>query len=417
MLTVEQAQSRILEPLSPLPVESVPLAEALGRVLAEPVIATRSQPPADNSAMDGYAVRWADVASLVDGGAPVVLPVTQEVPAGGWSDTELGPGEAARIFTGAPIPPGADHVVMQERTEALDGGRVRIDSTGQGPRDNVRNAGEDLRAGEAILPAGRPLTPPDLGLLASQGITAVEAHRRPVVGIVATGDEVHEPGVELPAGHIYSSNSYALIGQVIEAGGVPRYLGIARDDPASLREIFAATEGCDAVVSIGGVSVGDYDYVREVLAEMGEQSFWKVAMRPGKPNASGTLLGAPYFGLPGNPVSCVVSFLQYVRPALRRLQGCTNLYLPTLDAVLGNDLRSKARFLFLYRGELRYDRDAKRWSVSTTGPQGSGMLSSMSKANCLISAPEDVTELHTGDVVRVQLLPGVSMDQLEGGLR
>ena len=367
--------------------------------------------------MDGYAVKWADVASLIDGGGPVTLKVTQEVPAGGWSEVELGPGEACRIFTGAPIPPGADHVIMQERTERLDDDHVRIDSTGRGPLDNVRAAGEDMKAGQPVAPIGAPLTAGHVGMLASQGVAEVTVRRRPVVAIVSTGDEIHEPGEDLPPGHIYSSNSYALIAMVKEAGGVPKYLGIAKDTPEALREIFAATEGCDAVVSIGGVSVGDYDYVRDVLGEMGEQSFWKVAMRPGKPNASGTILGMPYFGLPGNPVSCMVSFLQYVRPALRRLQGCDDLYLPTVDAVIEHDLGSKARFLFLFRGVLRYDRDHLRWSVSTTGSQGSGLISSMGKANCLIAMPEDVTQVAAGDVVRVQLLPGVSADQPEASLR
>ena len=388
--------------------ETVPLADGLGRVLASAVHATRAQPPADNSAMDGYAVRWADVA----GELPVELTVADLIPAGGWSERELQLGEAARIFTGAPLPPGADHIVMQERTEALDGDRVRIDSTGQGPQDNVRPAGEDLAVGDETAPAGRPLTFADLALLASQGVAELTVHRRPVVAIVSTGDEIHEPGEELPPGHIYSSNSYALIALIRQAGGEPRYLGIASDTREDLRRIFEEARGCDATVSIGGVSVGDYDYVREILADMGEQSFWKVAMRPGKPNASGTLHDAPYFGLPGNPVSCMVSFLQYVWPALRAMQGCTDLYLPTRAATIAHDLKSNDRFLFLNRAVLSPDG-----TVATTGPQGSGIASSMSKANCLISVPEGVSQLRTGDEVVVQLLPGAGGAQGEPGLR
>jgi molybdopterin molybdotransferase len=408
MLSVEEAQARILAGVSPLPTETVPLATGRGRVLPEPIRATRSAPPADNSAMDGYAVRWADLVA----GTPVELAVTDLIPAGGWSDRELQPGEAARIFTGAPIPPGADHVVMQERTKALSGDRVRIDSTGPGPSDNIRRAGEDVAVGDVVAVAGRPLTAPDLALIASQGVAELQVHRRPVVAIVSTGDEVHEPGKELPPGPIYSGNSYALIAAIEEAGGEARYLGIARDTRDSLFEMFARAAGCDATVSIGGVSVGDYDYVRDVLAEMGEQSFWKVAMRPGKPNASGTLHGAPYFGLPGNPVSCLISFLQYVRPALRAMQGCRELYLPTRDATITHDLRSNPRFLFLNRGILSADG-----TVRTTGPQGSGIASSMSKANCLICVPEGVSQVKSGDVVRVQLLPGAGAAQGEPGLR
>jgi len=408
MLTVEEAQAMILAGVSALPTETVPLADALGRVLAAPILATRDQPPADNSAMDGYAVRWADLAGTL----PVELVVADLIPAGGWSDRELQRGEAARIFTGAPLPPGADHVVMQERTEALAGDRVRIDSTGDGPRDAVRAAGEDQRIGDVVAPAGRPLSFADVALLASQGAAVVEVHRRPVVAIVSTGDEIHEPGEALPPGHIYSSNSYALIALLREAGAEPRYLGIAPDTREALRDIFERARGCDATVSIGGVSVGDYDYVREILADLGEQSFWKVAMRPGKPNASGTLHGAPYFGLPGNPVSCMVSFLQYVWPALRAMQGCTEIYLPTRDATMAHEVRSNPRFLFLLRGIL--DPDG---TVRTTGPQGSGIASSMAKANCLISLPEGVSELHPGDAVRVQLLPGAGGAGSGPGLR
>ncbi len=420
MLTVEEAQARVLEGVQPLPTESVPLAEARGRVLAARVIATRAQPPADNSAMDGYAVRWADVSYLQaddlgcdggGGGGAVELVVADEIPAGGWSERTLLRGEAARIFTGAPIPPGADHVIMQERT-SRDGDVVVIESTGPGPGDNIRRAGEDLAPGDVVGPAGVPLRGADLQLLASQGVATVDVHRRPVVAIVSTGDEVHEPGTDVPRGHIYNGNAYALMAMVEEAGGIPKYLGIARDTPDALREVFGRAAGCDATISIGGVSVGDYDYVRDVLAEMGEQTFWKVAMRPGKPNASGTLHGAPYFGLPGNPVSCLVSFLQYVRPALRRLQGCGALFLPTRDAVLAEPLKSKAKFLILYRGRLGPDG-----TVRLTGPQGSGVSRSMAEANCLISVPEGIADVAAGETVRVQLLPGSGAAQGEPGLR
>ncbi len=413
MITLEEAQQRVLGLVSPLGVERVWLDDALGRTLAADAVATRNQPPADNSAMDGYALRLEDAERVAQSG-PMTLAVAETIPAGGWSDRELGVGEAARIMTGAPLPPGADLVVMRESTDEGDDAVV-VNAAG-GDRDNVRPAGEDVAEGSVYLPAGRCLQAPDLALLASQGIGRVAVRRRPVVGIIATGDEVQEVGDPLPPGHIVNGNIHALMGLVREAGAVPRYLGIGRDDPAVLREVFGSVAGCDAVVTIGGVSVGDYDHVNDVLAELGaEQQYWKVAMRPGKPNACGTLGGVPWFGLPGNPVSSMVSFLQYVRPALLKLQGRTELFLPTARATLEHDLRSRPRFLFLYRAVLRRGPDG--WLVSTTGPQGSGIARSMSLANCLLSVPEGVTELAAGAEVTVQLLPWSSPAQAEPGLR
>jgi molybdopterin molybdotransferase len=246
-----------------------------------------------------------------------------------------------------------------------------------------------------------------------------------VVGILSTGDEVQLPGTVLAPGHIYCGNSFTLSGLVREAGGVPRFLGIARDNAESLREHFGKTQGLDALITIGGVSVGDYDHVKEVAKEFGagpgsDQGFWKVAMRPGKPNAYGTLAGVPWWGLPGNPVSSAVSFLQYVRPGLRKLGGCSDLFLPTVDAVLEHDIASRPRFLFLYRGVLRWDEAAAgggRWSVRTTGAQGSGIMSSLSRANCLISVPEDSVNVPAGTRLKVQLLPKIGPGQGEPGLR
>jgi molybdopterin molybdotransferase len=258
----------------------------------------------------------------------------------------------------------------------------------------------------------------DLGLAASQGVVSLDCVRQPVVGILSTGNEVQLPGTSLAPGHIYCGNSFTLAGFVREAGGIPRFLGIARDTAASLREHFGRLGGLDALVTIGGVSVGDYDHVKEVAAEFGgEQDFWKVAMRPGKPNAYGRLAGVPWWGLPGNPVSSAVSFLQYVRPGLRKLTGCTDLFLPTVDAVLEHDLSSRRGFLFLYRGILSWNSDAGGWSVRITGPQGSGIMSSLSFANCLISVPEDSAEVAAGSRLKVQILPQISPGQAEPGLR
>ena len=317
MLSVEAAQKRILQDIHPLPVEQVPLGACLGRVLAEEAVAVRAQPPADNSAMDGYAVRSADLA-----------------------------------------------------------------------------------------------------MLASQGRAEVPCRRRPIVAIISTGDEVHEPGEVLPPGHIWAGNAYGLLGLIQQVGATPRNLGIAAYTPEALRAIFASAEGADVVLSIGGVSVGDYDFVRQVLKEMGSiETFWKVAMRPGKPNACGTLSGAPYFGLPGNPVSCMVSFLQYVRPALLRMMGANELFLPTLEATLDETVRSKPGFLLLNRGKLRFDVATGRHHVTLTGAQGSGMVRSLSLADCLVVLPEDVDVVPEGATVKVQLLPGTGDLQAEPGLR
>jgi len=406
MLSVEQAQERILAPLSPLATEQVTLSESFGRVLAEDCSAVRDQPPADNSAMDGYAVCWQDVRELHAGGPAVELEVIGTIAAGAPRGPALSAGRAARIMTGASVPDGTDLVVMRERTESLaDGARVRIRSCG-GDGDNIRRAGEDVAAASIFLAAGKVISAADLGLLASQGMSSVPCVRRPVVAIVSTGDEVQPLGSSLREGHIYSSNSYTLAALVREAGGEVRDLGIARDHPESIREVFAQAKGADALVSIGGVSVGDFDYVKEVLAELGaEQDFWKVAMRPGKPNACGRIFGIPWFGLPGNPVSSAISFLQYVRPALLKLQGASACFLPVVDARLEEAVSTREGFLFLLRGVLRVDPEAGGYLVRTTGPQGSGIMSSLSRANGLIVVPEDVSSLPEGSLVRVQLLP------------
>jgi molybdopterin molybdotransferase len=420
-LTVEQAQDRILSGIHSLDVERVVVAEAFGRVAGEDILATRNQPPTANSAMDGYAATWPDLSALSEGWARgdepggVRLRVIETIAAGGMPTKPLGPGEATRIMTGAPVPEGADIVVMREWTD--EGGEtVRINRCGA-RGDNIRPAGEDVALGDAVAVRGSTLNPGRLGLLVGQGLASVPVFRRPIVGILPTGDEIHEPGEPLPPGHIYSSNSYALAAMVREAGGIPRPLGIARDTRESLRAAFAAAEGCDVLLTIGGVSVGDFDYVKDVLAELGaEEDFWRVAMRPGKPNAHGRLGDMPYFGLPGNPVSCMVSFLQYVRPALLAMQGRTDRFLPTVDAVLDHDLRSRRRFLFFFRGVVRWSHDDARWTVRTTGPQGSGILRSMAEANCLIVVPEDRGSVTAGETVRVQMLPN-SSGRIDAGLR
>jgi len=418
MISIEEAQQRILDGVGTIGEESVPLLEARGRVIAEEVRASLDQPPEDNSAMDGFAVAWADTRELHHGGSKVSLSVVDTIAAGGRPSGSLSEGQAARIMTGAPVPEGADLVVMQEWTSrSRDGATVTIERSGP-EGDNIRRAGEDVRAGEVLVEKGAVLTAAELGLVAAQGCCDLRCSRRPEVAILGTGDEVHEPGEALPEGHIYSGNSLALAALVEEAGGVPRPLGIARDDHDALREALERSRGADALVTVGGVSVGDFDHVKDVVAGLGaELEFWKVAMRPGKPNAFGSLFGKPWFGLPGNPVSCMVSFLEYVRPALLAMQGANELFLKTVDAVVEEGISSREGFLFLLRGVAELDMATGGYRVRTTGPQGSGILRSMSKANCLIVVPEDVSHLDAGQRVRIQLLPGPRPAQLTPALR
>lgn len=397
LLSYSDALHRILGDVAALGTERVPLQDALDRVVAVAVRARHALPPADNSAMDGYALR------LADQGAP--LRVTQLIPAGGQPDREVVAGEAARIFTGAPVPPGADTVVAQERT-TRDGDVVHID-TPETLGANIRPRGEDVQVDAVLLPVGAVVSASAIGMLAAQGLTYVDVARKPVIAILATGDEVHEPGDPLPSGHIWSGNSHALAAAVREAGGEPRMLGIARDDRESLRRALDGIRHADALLTIGGVSVGEFDFVKEAIDELGgQQEFWKVRVRPGKPNAFGRLGTTWWFGLPGNPVSCMVSFYEYVRPALLKLQGRTDLFLPTRAAVLQHDLRKRAGFTIFFRGVASWDHAAGGFTVRTTGPQGSGILSSMLHANCLIAAPEEASSLTAGSTVTIQLLPG-----------
>lgn len=417
MIRIDEAQQLILRDIQPLPAEELPLRQLVGRVLAEPQRAVRDQPPEANSAMDGYALCWRDAAPLHAGEvAEVELPVARTVSAGSRPGPALELGQAVRVMTGAPVPEGTGLVVQREWTDE-QGERVVVKRCGP-PDAHVRFAGEDVAAGAPLLAAGTVLGAAHVGLLAGQGLAAVPVRRRPVVAILATGDEVQRPGQDIEPGHIYSSNTYSLAALVEEAGGAVRDLGIARDTPESIRDKLRDLDGVDVLITVGGVSVGDFDYVKQVLDELGgAQQFWKVAMRPGKPNAYGDLQGVRYFGLPGNPVSCVVSFLQYVRPALMALQGREDRFLPTVEAELLHDQPSKAGYLFLYRGVVSFDAARGHHVVRSTGAQGSGILRSLVLANCLFAVPEDRDLVKQGERVRVQLLPQALPAQAEPGLR
>jgi len=400
MLNVEEARRRVLETIRPLEAVEVPLLEALGMTLAEEALAASDIPPFDNSAMDGYAVRAEDVVGATEDN-PVELAVLGDLPAGYTAETSVGPGQALRIMTGAPLPPGADAVVPVEATRAGEGRVTVLEEVTKGA--NVRRAGEDVRAGERVLAAGTLVGPAELGMLASLGYARVRCFRRAVVGIISTGDELVGVEEELAPGKIRDSNSYTVYGMVREAGGEPLRLGIVRDEAALLeRTILDNLERVDLFVTSGGVSVGDYDMVKDVLGKLGEMNFWKVAMRPGKPQAFGHIRGKPLFGLPGNPVSVMVSFEQFVRPALLKMMGRSSLFRPQVTAVLDAPMgRKKGRTEFI-RVIVEW-RDG-RYRARPTGPQGSGILKSMVLGNGLAVLPEDVGRLEPGAEVTVQLL-------------
>lgn len=402
MISVRQALDLVLQELPRTGQETVPLAAARGRVLAAAVGAPRDVPPFRNSAMDGYAVRSADVAAA-SATAPVSLRVLETVGAGSVARQALASGTAIRIMTGAPVPDGADAVVRVEDTgEAGDAVLVRAAVPSHG---NVRDAGEDMRAGETVLEAGRRLRPADIGLLASLGLPAVSVARRPRVAILATGDELVDVGEALGPGQIVNSNAYTLAAAVEEAGGEPLRLGIVRDQRERLRNAFAEALTADVMLSTGGVSVGNFDYVRSILAELGYQErFWKVAQKPGKPLTFGLCDRTPAFGLPGNPVSSLVCFYLYVLPALRTMMGRAQVHLPTAAATLAAPLRGAAGLTEFVRCSLHGPPDA--YEARSTGTQSSGALRSLSLGDGLIIAPPDSGTLAAGARVNVLLLGG-----------
>jgi molybdopterin molybdotransferase len=402
-LTPAEAQQLILEETPVLASETVAAPDALGRVLAEPVVSSRRLPPFDNSAMDGYAVRLADLAGA-SAERPALLRVAFEVPAGAAADKLLGPGEAARILTGAPLPPGADAVVRQEDAERA-GERVGIRVVPE-LREHVRDAGEDVEAGARVLEPGTPIGPAEIGLLASLGRSVVAVHQRPRVAILSGGDELVEPDGDTAGGRIVSSNSWSLAAHCRQLGAEPLYLGIARDTPEDVEAHLGAGMGADVLVSSAGVSVGDRDHVRDVLEALGcRLLFWGVQMKPGYPLAFGRFengRGALVFGLPGNPVSAMVTFELFVRPALRRMMGFRSLFRPLVEARLAEDLRKKAGRLHFVRVVL--ERRDGEIVASGTGNQSSGVLRSMTLAQGLLIFPADATELRAGDSASVQVL-------------
>jgi molybdopterin molybdotransferase len=413
MISVEEALDKVLGYVRVLDDEESPILAALGQVLAEEVSAPFDVPPWDNSAMDGYAVRSGDTRGA-SAGSPRRLRVVDTVAAGTVSYREIEPGTAVRIMTGAPVPKGADSVVCFEDTDetsrlapAMEIGILKEIE----PGSNIRQGGEDISKGSLLLRKGVVIGPAEVGVLASLGRRTVKVIRRPVVAILATGDELADIGEPLTVGKIYNSNSYSLAALVKYYGGIPNLLGIARDSEdsvvASLRKGLTA----DLLITSGGVSVGDYDVIKDVLAKQGEISFWLVRMKPGKPLAFGMISGIdrngmergiPHLGLPGNPVSSMITFELFARPAIFKMMGKKNLARPMISAVMEEAVvnldgrRIFARVVVEKRGEQYFAR--------LTGPQGSGVLTSMAKANGLAIIPEDRGSVAAGDNVQVMRL-------------
>ena len=399
MLSVNEARQRMLDTIPILPSEKREILECTGYVLAEALPAKENIPPFDNSAMDGYAVRAADVQNASEKN-PAVLSVVETIAAGYAPTKQVAAGQAARIMTGAMMPEGADAVVMQEVTQR-DGDTVEIfesiDKTG-----NVRFTGESVAEGQQVMRKGKYLRPPEISMLASLNRPEATVYRKPTVAIVSTGDELMLLGEPLEPGKIRESNRYGLYAQVEEAGGIPIDMGIAPDDEAEIERIFrAALAEADALITSGGVSVGEHDFVKNVLERLGEVNFWRVAMKPGKPQAYGIADGKPIFGLPGNPVSSLVVFELFVRPALLKMAGHTELLRPTFKATLAEAVTNRD-------GRVNYMRAILKVSdgeitAQTTGPQGSGILHSLVLANGLITIPT-ATTLAAGETVEAQFL-------------
>ncbi len=390
-----EARGLILASVAPLGVERAPLLESAGRVIAEDVAAPWDMPRIDNSAMDGYAVRAADCA------APTTLSVTGYHPAGGLAVPRVEAGGAVRIMTGAAIPPGCDAVVPLEETEDL-GGRVRI-RVPVDPGAHVRRRGEDVPAGRTVILAGTSLRPPEIGMLASFGKAFVPVYRRPRVAVLSTGDELVELGETPTPENIVNSNSLSLAAALSEAGAIPEILGIARDDRESLREKIAAGLAADALITSAGVSAGDRDLVRDVLAELSvRQIFWKIRMRPGSPTAFGVKDGRPVFSLPGNPVSTLVTFEELVRPALLKMMGRPEPVKPFVKASLARSVRKKpGRVQFL---RVKVAVKEGRYEADPAGDQNTGILATLLLSDGLAFLPEDRTGFEAGEKVDVHLL-------------
>ncbi len=407
MISVEEARSMVLASIPVLDPERVSALESLGRVLAADVVSDIDVAPFDNSAMDGYAVRAADLAGASEL-TPVRLRVVEHVAAGAFPAVPVGRGEATRIMTGAPVPQGADAVVMVERTAEEDDGATAVIMTTAGVGENIRRKAEDVRSGEVVLLAGEVVGAAAIGLMAAVGCAEPLVYRRPRVAVVATGDELVAIDEYPGPGKIRNSNSYTLAAQVLDAGGEPHVLEVARDTVEHTKSILSRAPEFDLMVSTGGVSMGDYDVVKDVLEQIGEMDFWKVAMRPGAPQTHGTIGGTPFFGLPGNPTSTMVGFELFVRPVVLKMQGHTALDRPRHAVVLGHDVKKKADRRYYLRAVTELMPDGT-YVASLAGAQSSAMLTSMHHANCLLVLPEGETFFPAGSTAEC-----IRLDRKEG---
>lgn len=415
MISVEEARERILAFFSRLEVEQRPLIDALGQVIAEDVVAPFDIPPLDNTAMDGYAVRAEDTTGATEA-EPRRLKVIADLAAGYVLDTPVGPGEAVRIMTGAPMPPGADAIVPFEETDEplRDVGQQATKATevavfkAANKSANIRFRAEDVTAGRPVIEAGRVVRPSEVGVLASIGLAEVPVYRRPVVAILSTGDEITAPGEALQPGRIYDSNAHSVAAMVRKYGGIPRLLGIARDTIDDLTAKIHEGLHADMIVTSAGVSRGDFDVVKDVLAREGEIDFWTVRMKPGKPLAFGAFTApdgrrVPHLGLPGNPVSSMVSFELFGRPAIFTMMGRSDWERPVVKAITRDRVENSDARRFYARCIVTMGEDG-RYHADLTGPQGSGILTSMSAANALTIIPEDMPAAEPGDVIDVMML-------------
>jgi len=401
MISVEEALARILTEITPLNVRQVPLPEASGLVLSQDIVAQEDIPPFANSAMDGFALLSRD--SQPQHGQPPRLRITGEVAAGYVADHAVEKGTTMRIMTGAPVPPGADSIIQVEltRTEGPDSPWVEILATVP-VGNNIRPAGEDMRSGQTVLRQGDEIGPWEIGILATLGWPTIPVIRSPHVAILGTGDEVIDVAEPLRPGKIRNSNSYLLEAAVQRAGAIPHRLGVAHDTVESLREKFTEAVQYDLIITSGGVSVGDFDLVKNIMAEQGQINFWRINMRPGKPVAFGHISGIPLLGLPGNPVSAAVTFELFGRPVIRKMLGHTRLIRQQVDVIVEDGVSDRAMRRHYVRARVEW-RDG-RFVAHTTGNQGSHIMTSLLNVNALVIVPEGGVQVHPGDTAKAIML-------------